>query len=94
MLEAVGVKMMAGQVCLIILLYKYFLLAHKESEANGQTVRCLDSVFICRVMLKGIWNTFGMHIEDLCLCDRQVLPQRGSFQCFDCHCQEHQEQVP
>ena len=46
--------MMAGQVCLIILLYKCFLLARKESEANGQTVRFLDSMFICRVMLKGI----------------------------------------
>lgn len=38
---------MAGQVCLVTLLHKYFFLAHKENEANGQTVRHLDSVFIC-----------------------------------------------
>lgn len=36
---------------------------------------------------------FRMHVEDLCLCDGQVLPQRGRFPGFDCHCQEYQEQV-
>lgn len=81
---------MAGQVCLVTLLHKYFFLAHKENEANGQTVRHLDSVFICRVTLKGIQNTFRMSVDDLCLCDRQVLPQSSSFRCLDCHCQEHQ----
>lgn len=34
-----------------------------------------------------------MHVEDLCLSDGQFLPQRGSFSCFDRHCQEYQEQV-
>ena len=73
---------MAGQVCLVTLLHKYFLLAHKENEANGQTVRHLDSVYLWS---HGIQNTFRMSVDDLCLCDRQVLPQSSSFRSLDCH---------
>ena len=79
--------------CSTILLHKSFLLAGKENEANGQTVSCLDSV-----CLQGHVERYLKHVQNACGGFMSLWwagpALEGSCRCFDCHCQDHQEQVP